>query len=217
MTKKQTAGLVAAATAVVLAAGAIILLPGKDKKQLTSSKASGSYVSQPVALGQDKKPASDGLNVSGASGSGLGQLTGGQSPAGGASSGNEDNSVNPATFSEYDKYKDATSAMFADIKKGDGAELTNGKTAAVYYKGWLTNGQLFDQSRSGSDGKLQPLVFKLGGGSLIPGFEQGVTGMKAGGSRLVIVPPAAGYGAQEQSGIPANSVLVFQVDLAAVQ
>lgn len=123
----------------------------------------------------------------------------------------------PATFAQYEKHKDENAALFGEVQIGTGDELTAGKKAAVYYKGWLTNGQLFDGSRPGKDGKLEPFVFEMGAQQVIPGWEQGLLGMKVGGTRLVIVPPAVGYGATGQGSIPPNAVLIFQVQLLAVQ
>lgn len=168
-----------------------------------------------------------GLNVaSGSAASKLGQISPGQNTNGSApgsgsgpssGSGSSPSPIDPTTFAQYDKYKESQSGLFGDIQVGTGAELTAGKKAAVYYKGWLTSGQLFDQSRAGSDGKIQPFVFTLGEHQVIVGWEQALSGMKVGGTRLVIVPPAVGYGASGQGSIPGNSVLVFQVELAAVQ
>lgn len=125
--------------------------------------------------------------------------------------------IDPATFGQYDKYKNDDQALFAEIQAGTGAELTADKRAAVLYKGWLTNGQLFDASRPDSSGKLQAFDFTLGAHQVISGWEQGLAGMKVGGTRLLIVPPSVGYGASGQGPIPGNSVLVFQVQLLAVQ
>lgn len=189
-----------------------------------TSQASGS---QSVPLNQTpSKPSSNSNNLgvsTNTSANRLGQITPSQTGAtgqgtnGSASSSNAPSPVDPSTFKEYEKYKDGTSALFGDIQKGDGDELTDGKKAAVFYKGWLTNGTLFDQSRPGSDGKLAPFIFTLGAKQVIAGWEQALVGMKVGGVRLVIVPPSVGYGASAQGSIPPNSVLVFQVQLAAVQ
>jgi FKBP-type peptidyl-prolyl cis-trans isomerase FkpA len=125
--------------------------------------------------------------------------------------------LDPATFSQYDKYKDAKTSLFADLRVGYGAELTANKKAAVYYKGWLTGGELFDMSRADEKGTLQPFVFTLGTQQVIAGWDQALAGMKVGGVRFVIVPPAVGYGAQGQGNIPGNSVLIFQVQLLAIE
>jgi FKBP-type peptidyl-prolyl cis-trans isomerase len=165
------------------------------------------------------------LSVSESGASSLGQLNGGsgQNPAGGSGTGSSSGSsnasagINPASFSEYDKYKNESHALFGEIQQGTGDTLAANKKAAVYYKGWLTNGQLFDESRAGSDGKLQPFVFTLGAHQVVPGWEEGLAGMKVGSSRLVIVPPAVGYGTAGQGPVPGNAVMVFEVQLVAVQ
>ncbi len=123
----------------------------------------------------------------------------------------------PETFGQYDQYKTAQNALFGDIKVGTGNEVKAGSKVAIYYKGWLTNGTLFDQSRAGSDGKLQPLIFTVGNHEVVVGMEQDMVGMKVGGVRRMIIPPAAGYGANAQGPIPANSVMVFDVELLDMQ
>ena len=125
--------------------------------------------------------------------------------------------LDPKTFSQYDKYKSGTSALFIDLKVGDGAQLTSGKKANVYYKGWLTNGQLFDASKANSKGQLQAFSFTLGQHQVISGWEEGLAGMKSGGVRLLIIPPAVGYGQTGQAPIPPNAILIFQVQLVSVE
>jgi FKBP-type peptidyl-prolyl cis-trans isomerase len=175
------------------------------------------------AEAQTSPSASSSLSVAG-SANNLGQLgaagsSSSQSSATGSSGGSSSQAKapSPASYAEYDKYKDSQNALFGDIQVGNGDELTVNKKAAVYYKGYLTNGQLFDESKPGSDGKLQPFIFTLGAHQVVPGWEQGVAGMKVGGTRLIIVPPAVGYGAQGQGPVPANAVMVFEVQLVAVQ
>ena len=125
--------------------------------------------------------------------------------------------IDPSTFGQYEKYKEEKNALFGEIQVGTGAELGANMKAAVYYKGWLTNGQLFDASRPDDKGTLQPFIFTMGASQVIPGWEQALAGMKVGGTRLLIVPPAVGYGAAGQGSIPGNSVLIFMVQLAEVQ
>jgi FKBP-type peptidyl-prolyl cis-trans isomerase FkpA len=165
---------------------------------------------------------SGGLSVSGQADS-LGQLSGGTagdqargtgSGGSGSSSGGD---VNPASFSQYDKYQSSKNALFGDVQPGSGAALAAGQKANIYYKVWLTNGALVDQSPVSSSGQPQPFSFTLGAHQVIPGLEQGVAGMKVGGKRLVIVPPSVGYGAEGQGSIPANAVLVFEVQLLSAQ
>ena len=113
--------------------------------------------------------------------------------------------------------------MFGDVQVGTGAEVAAGKTLTVYYKGWLVNGTLFDQN-IGANSK--PFSFVLGEHKVIPGWEEALGGkdnnkdgkyMKVGGIRRLVVPPAAGYGAQAVGQIPANSLLIFDVQLLDVK
>jgi len=176
---------------------------------------------QPTA--DQTAPSNSATNIavnSAPSANNLGQLNASQPSGASGSTANGSTALkepDPTTFGQYDKYKDGTSALFGDIQVGQGAELKDTMKAAVYYKGWLTNGQLFDASRTGSDGKLQPFIFTLGAHAVIPGWEQGLAGMKVGGTRLIIVPPAVGYGSAGQGPIPANATLVFEVQLLEVQ
>lgn len=105
------------------------------------------------------------------------------------------------------------SLVIQDEVIGTGAEATNGSLVSVHYTGTLTNGQKFDSSRD----RGVPFEFVLGNGSVIPGWEQGIMGMKVGGKRVLIIPPQLAYGAQAIGNIiPANSTLVFEVELVAV-
>ena len=201
----------------------------KDSKFSSASASttdSASPTNNVIPLNQagETPEASGGLSVSSSNASSsIGQLDGSSRSAGsGGASGTGSNSsakpaIDPSTFTQYEKYKDSQGALFGDAQVGTGAELTANKKAAVLYRGWLTNGQVFDESRTGSDGKLTPFVFTMGAHQVISGWEQGLNGMKVGGVRLVIVPPAVGYGATAQGSIPPNSVLVFQVQLLEVQ
>ena len=118
----------------------------------------------------------------------------------------------PETFGEYERYKPGERALYADIVIGNGSEAIAGSVAAVAYSGWLTDGTLFDKSNPGD-----PFIFKLAERKVIIGWEEGIAGMKVGGKRRLVVPPAAGYGAEAKPKIPANSVLVFDVELVAIQ
>ena len=95
---------------------------------------------------------------------------------------------------------------------GTGAEATAGSLVSVQYTGKLENGTVFDTSA----GKA-PIQFPLGQGYVIPGWELGITGMKVGGKRLLIVPPDMGYGDKANGPIPANSTLIFEVELVGVK
>ena len=95
---------------------------------------------------------------------------------------------------------------------GTGAEATAGSLVSVQYTGKLENGTVFDTSA----GKA-PIQFPLGQGYVIQGWELGITGMKVGGKRLLIVPPDMGYGDKANGPIPANSTLIFEVELVGVR
>lgn len=195
----------------------------------TSSSSTGqtlgdSYDRNSIPLNQvqpKSNTASGGLSVAqNSSADNLGQInptSDGSSQNSQSAKKSQPSPIDPTTFGQYDKYKDSAGALFGEIQVGTGAELGENMKAAVYYKGWLTNGQVFDMSRPNDKGELQPFVFTMGAHQVIPGWEQALAGMKVGGTRLVIVPPAVGYGASGQGPIPGNAVLVFQVQLAAVQ
>ncbi|XP_046581557.1 46 kDa FK506-binding nuclear protein-like [Haliotis rubra] len=98
-----------------------------------------------------------------------------------------------------------------DIKVGHGPEAKSGKQAQMYYVGTLQDGKQFDSCKGG-----KPFKFKLGKGEVIHGWDVGVSGMKVGGKRKLVIPPTMGYGKQRQGPIPPNSTLVFEVELKAV-
>ncbi len=101
-----------------------------------------------------------------------------------------------------------------DMVVGTGAEAIKGKLVSVHYTGWLTDGKKFDSSKD----RGQPFQFPLGRGHVIPGWDQGVEGMKVGGKRKLTIPPELGYGAQGAGGvIPGNATLVFEVELLGVR
>jgi peptidylprolyl isomerase len=110
-----------------------------------------------------------------------------------------------------------TGLKFEDTTVGDGAEAKAGQRVTVHYTGWLFKdggkGKKFDSSKDRGD----PFRFKLAGGEVIRGWDEGVQGMKVGGTRMLVIPAALGYGARGASGvIPPNATLLFEVDLLAV-
>ena len=101
----------------------------------------------------------------------------------------------------------------SDTVVGTGAEAAAGDTVSVRYVGMLPDGSVFDASaRHGNE----PFTFTLGAGSVIQGWDIGVAGMKEGGKRRLIIPPAMGYGSQDLGVIPPNSTLIFDVELLSV-
>jgi peptidylprolyl isomerase len=111
--------------------------------------------------------------------------------------------------------KPPTKLVIKDIVKGTGATAQAGDTVSVHYVGVsYANRKQFDASWD----RHQPFSFQLGGGMVIPGWDQGVVGMKVNGRRELIIPPALGYGAQGQPpAIAPNDTLVFVIDLLRVQ
>jgi FKBP-type peptidyl-prolyl cis-trans isomerase FkpA len=109
-----------------------------------------------------------------------------------------------------------------DIKVGEGEEVKPGDTVTVHYRGTLADGSEFDSSYKPNDaGKVEPATFSLA--RVIPGWQQGIPGMKVGGKRRLVVPPALAYGDKDITGpggkvvIPANSTLTFEVELLDVK
>ena len=97
---------------------------------------------------------------------------------------------------------------------GTGATAKAGDQVSVHYTGWLTDGTKFDSSLD----RGEPFAFTLGQGQVIEGWDKGVEGMKVGGKRKLTIPPAMAYGDQGAGdAIPPNAVLVFEVELLAVQ
>jgi FKBP-type peptidyl-prolyl cis-trans isomerase FkpA len=114
-----------------------------------------------------------------------------------------------------------TTLQITDGKVGTGTEATTGKNVTVHYTGWLYeartsdhHGRRFDSSKDNGE----PFSFKLGAGQVIRGWDQGVAGMKIGGTRTLVIPSELGYGARGAGGvIPPNATLVFDVELLDVK
>lgn len=115
--------------------------------------------------------------------------------------------------SEAPPAAEVTELVIEDITVGTGAEATAGDSVTVHYTGWLTDGTQFDSSLT----RNQPFQFPLGQGQVIPGWDQGVAGMKVGGTRRLTIPPDLGYGAAGAGGvIPPNATLIFEVQLLSI-
>ena len=112
--------------------------------------------------------------------------------------------------------------LVTDVVPGIGEEALPGKVVIVHYTGWLYDpaapdhrGRKFDSSRD----RGQPLSVTLGAGRVIRGWEQGLPGMKVGGTRRLVIPPSLAYGARGAGNgvIPPNATLVFDIELLAVE
>ena len=109
----------------------------------------------------------------------------------------------------------ASGLKYRDVTVGTGATVNNGQRVAINYAGCLTSGVKFDQRSVANPNDA--LQFPVGADSVIKGVDEGVVGMKVGGRRQLVIPPALGYGASGAGAIPPNSTLVFTIDLLATQ
>jgi peptidylprolyl isomerase len=109
--------------------------------------------------------------------------------------------------------KTASGLQYIDTKVGEGPAAQAGQKVSVHYTGYLTNGKKFDSSLD----RGQPFPLTLGAGQVIKGWDEGLVGMKAGGKRRLIIPPALGYGASGSPPvIPANADLIFDVEMVKI-
>jgi FKBP-type peptidyl-prolyl cis-trans isomerase len=119
----------------------------------------------------------------------------------------------PAEASPSNDPPGPTSLQITDEVVGTGKAAANGDTVSVHYTGTLMGGKKFDSSRD----RNKPFEFKLGGGGVIKGWDQGVLGMKVGGKRKLVIPSALAYGPQGRPPvIPANATLTFEIELVEV-
>ncbi len=112
-----------------------------------------------------------------------------------------------------DMEKRPSGLYIADVVPGSGDAVAAGQMARVHYTGWLADGMPFDSSTAG-----QPLEFEVASGQVIAGWDEGVTGMKVGGKRRLVIPPHLAYGDAGAGGvIPPGATLVFDVELVGIR
>ena len=108
----------------------------------------------------------------------------------------------------------ASGLKYTDLVEGNGATPQRGQTVTVHYTGTLANGKKFDSSYDHG----RPADFRIGIGSVIKGWDEGLMSMKVGGKRKLVIPSALGYGPQGRPpDIPGNSTLIFDVELLGVK
>ena len=128
----------------------------------------------------------------------------------------QDSSANklpgPSDFHQYEEHHDKPTALYIDVVVGQGKTVAVGSKTSVMYRGWLTDGTLFDESYS----RKTVFTFTEGEHKVIPGWEQGLFGMKQGGKRRLIIPASQAYGAEGHAPIPSNAMLIFDIELIQV-
>ena len=134
-----------------------------------------------------------------------------------ACGGGGSDSGDQATWATVSGSTAITALKITDTAVGTGAVATATSTVSVNYTGWLYDVRVATTQKGSQfdTGTIAPI--KLGQNNLILGFEQGITGMKVGGKRTVVIPAALAYGSQGRNTIPANAALVFDIELVSAQ
>ena len=107
----------------------------------------------------------------------------------------------------------ASGLQYVDLITGTGKTAADDDHVSVLFTGWLTDGTQFDNSLD----KNNPFKFEVGETEVNKGWDEGVTGMKVGGKRKMIIPPALGFGAKGKGNVPPNATLIYEIELLAIQ
>jgi FKBP-type peptidyl-prolyl cis-trans isomerase FkpA len=108
----------------------------------------------------------------------------------------------------------ASGLRYTDLKIGQGQEAAEGKIVEVHYTGWLADGKKFDSTHDCP----RPLTFRMGTSDMIKGLNEGISGMREGGKRRLVIPPELGFGKQGGGGvIPPNATLIYEVELLSIR
>lgn len=102
--------------------------------------------------------------------------------------------------------------VIEDVVVGDGDEVAAGDFATIHYVGMLSDGTVFESSRDTGI----PYTFRVGTGQVITGLDQGILGMRVGGTRRLTIPPHLAYGSRAVGPIPPNSTLIFEIELLSL-
>lgn len=120
----------------------------------------------------------------------------------------------PGEKTEMDLVTTETGLRYIDMVLGDGGQPAQGDQVTVHYTGYLMDGKKFDSSVD----RDEPIVFRLGVGAVIKGWDEGIATMKVGGKRKLVIPSHLGYGGRGMGGvIPPNADLVFDVELLGIK
>ena len=110
--------------------------------------------------------------------------------------------ISLATFT-----RTSSGLYYEDVKPGTGEPAASGQSVRVAYAGWLTDGTQFDSGE---------FSFVLGTGEVVPGFDEGVQGMRVGGIRRIIIPPELGYGSRGSGPVPPNAIMIFRIEVLSI-
>ncbi len=113
----------------------------------------------------------------------------------------------PRVVAAGDYVTTTTGLKYYDFKVGAGDSVRNGNIVQVHYHGWLTDSTLFDTSYL----RQEPYLFRVGAGSVIPGWDEGVLNMQVGGERQLVIPPELAYGDRGRGPVPPNATLIFEL------